>query len=236
MSEELSQNAKDLITQMLIGVAANTLADVASVRSVATAAGEQNINPVLAKKLIEEFKVLHGLKTPVEYTGNRHKTPGPYFDSTKGKTGRIAGPTGDVALKAIKDRDHARMLTLDAPEVALHELGHAKRFSDRAWSSRWYSSGLLSQVGSMILMGTGFPGTAAVVAAVGSIPTLYEERKASELAMEFLRAKLPKDEADKAARVLDRCFRTYLNQTIAAVGAPVAYGFIRGMQNAQSRK
>lgn len=236
MGQELSQAAKDVVTQVVIGLAANTAANLASIHGAVKAAGEQNINPTLAKSLIEDFKKLHGLKTPVSYTKTTDKEQGPYFDTDPAPHGRIAGPSGETARQAIKDRKYDRMYSIDSPTSALHELGHAKRHADGAWSSRAYGHGWVSEIGSIMLMGAGFPGTAAVVAALGSIPTLYEEHKASALALDFLRAKLPKEEADKAARVLDHAFRSHLYHALSNVAAPVAYGFIRGAQRVRSGK
>ncbi len=232
---ELSRSARTELTKLVVGLAINGAAGALAVRQALNAVGEQNIDPELARKLIAGFKEVNDLeKVKVKYLGKSDPHFGPHFDpGANSPNGVVRGPSAKTSRDAIKNKGPVQTrLSLDSPEIALHELGHAKSHAENSWTSKFYGLGAIGAgLGSMLLSAFGYQTAAAAVAAIGSIPVLMEERKASKYAEEYLRKMLPKDEADKAVGVLNRAFSTYALSAGAAVATPIAFGFLERINN-----
>lgn len=225
---KLSDSGRDMVTYILVTVLADIGAGVASVYELKRMAGEQNINPTLAERLAKQFKKEKGLKVTKKYM-NDESSPGPHFDPTKNRPhGRIGGPDAKTSKKAVREGElSGRTLSLDAPEIRLHELGHARSHAKKNWSAQLYGIGpLLGNLGGMLAGMAGKPGLAALISLIGESPRLLEEWRASAYAKKVLKANLPEEEAAKAFAVLNRAFRTYLYGAAAATASSAAYGWI----------
>lgn len=228
--DELSKTAREMVTILLVGAVFDASAGVLSVQQLKRMAGEQNIDEALARRLGEAFQKEHGLEGVRSRYFRGKKSPGPHFNPFVNRPhGRIGGSSAKDARTAAKKKEvSGRMLTIDSPEVRLHELGHALSKKKGNWSSKLYGVGpLLGFLGGSIAGGAGKPGIAAVISTIGQSPRLLEEHRASAYAMEFLKRNLPKDQAEKAHRVLKRAFSTYLFSAGASVMSQAAYGYLK---------
>ncbi len=237
--ELLDSKAKTLITGLAIGLVIDTVAGIAAVKQILAAVGEQNIDPELARKMVAAYQKAHGLeKVKTKYLKTEDPAYGPHFDpGSNPPHGVVRGPDAKTSKDAIKNHGPLQnRISLDSPEIALHEFGHARSHKEQTWTSKLYGLGALGGLGSIILSFCGMHKLATVVAAIGSIPVLLEERKASQYAEEFLRQQLPKEQADKAALVLKRAFRTYLYGAASSVAQPMVMGFLDHMQKQKQKK
>lgn len=225
----LSSKGRDMVTYILVSVLAHVGAGVASVMELKRMAGEQNINTDLANQLGEQFKKEKGLeKVKMKYM-NGPDSIGPHFNPYENKPhGRIGGPSAEATRKALKRNElSGRMLSLDSPEIRLHELGHARSHAKKNWSAKLYAFGpVLGSLGSAIAGHLKAPGIALLISVIGQSPRLLEEWRASAYAKKVLKENLPEEEAKRAFGVLNRAFRTYLYGAAASMASDAAYAYM----------
>lgn len=221
----LTDAAKSMVTTLVIGGVYSLGSTVLTLNELSKMMGEQNIDKPLAEKLAREFQAQNGLDVPTKYMDHK-EDPGPHYNS---KTNTVGGPSEKATRTAIKKKElSGRSLSIDSPEIRLHELGHARSFRDKTWTSKMYKRGpILGSLGASYAAFQGRPGLAALLVILGHSPRLLEEWKASAAAKDFLEKNLPKEQAERAYQVLNRAFKTYLYSTGGSLAAQATYGWLR---------
>lgn len=226
MSDE---EVKRLVTSVFVSTVLGWGTNAATLAKVKRIVEEQRLDAALADRLMNKFVEENDLQK-VKFTYQVRSKLGPHFHPLIGSDGRVAGPSAATTKKALDKKEHSgHIISIDDPAIRLHEFGHALSRSKDSWSASpvlRVTAAVLGLLGSFAASATGHPWVAGLVSLLGSSPVLAEEWKASDYAREFLKQNVPKAEAERAGRMLDHAFHTYLINTAGSIAKAISMGYI----------